>query len=195
MTGAWLAASSPPVSASESLLDGDASRPDLRDVVFPGHQVTELPLLDVRAVVDHFDGPPDVGGRADHGLEGPLHFHHDGVDCDHVERIGHRRDELAALLPQGDQAEPLGDALGQQAGDLGIDFRGIVQPDVLDGQVLGQNVAEGQIVEQVQTDEHFAEAAAFLPLLVEGLEQFLRGDQAFADQEVPDLAAAVGFRD
>ena len=61
--------------------------------------------------------------------------------------------------------------------------------------MLGQNVAEGQVVEDLQTDEDFAEAAAFLPLLVERLEQFLGGDQAFSDQEIPDLAAAVGLHD
>ena len=69
---------------------------------------------------------------------------------------------------------------GSARATLRIDLRRIVQTDVLDGQMLGQDAAEGQIVEHVQSDEHVAQAAALFPLLVERLEQFVLGDQTFA---------------
>ena len=177
-----------------AFFDGDGFVELRGGVVLHGHQVAELTLLEIRAMVDHLDGPPDVGGRADHGLDGPLHLQHDRVDRDHVQRIGHGGHQLAALLAQGDQAEPLGDALRQQTRDLGVDLRDVVERDVFDGEVFRQNGPQRQIVEQVQTDQHFAEPAAFLPLFLERLRQMVRRDQTLADQQIPQLAVRVGLR-
>ncbi len=80
-----------------------------------------------------------------------LEFQHDGIDGEHIEGIGHCHDQSAILL-FGDrhQTEALGNGLGQQPRDVGVDLRDVFQAHVFDRQMFGQRRREHGVVDDLE---------------------------------------------
>ncbi len=160
---------------------------DLRVVEALHEVLVRGPLLGVVALDGLLDGR--LGG--DHRLDVVAGVELDVVDGEDVRRIAHGDDERAAGAVHRHHLVLLGDGLGDELDDLGVDVE-VLQVDGGHAVLLGEEAGEVALGDGALLHQQGADARAGLALLLLGLLELLQRDEVLANEELTEASGHLG---
>ena len=141
-------------------------------------------------MLDRGEEVSGVGERGEDRLPGE---HADVVEREHVVRVRHRDDDLAAPTLDRQRAVAARDLFGDHAREQDVGRVGL-EVDERDAEVVGEGLRELEARDRADVDERFAEALAGRALVFERALEIVLGDEAAVDHRLAEPGDRVRLR-